>query len=401
MLNNLNLKARFLLISYFAISFLVNTNLQAQTPLPDSTDVSRAIETLEQVYEYIKYSDTWIVPNPEPSDSITAPSKYHFEICYNGSIELDQVILEGSLTEKCIRSFILFEKVLPAYGVIPNGGLILRDHTLVAIPRVFRPVSTFDGTFYENHFRFKKLAAATDFLIGAPEVIVDIDGTYRDFPNKNWLLWEYGTTEEEQYLKIKEHFYKFLLANGDSFDAIEIGNEPWGMCLHEWQLIERARIDAFIQYNQELGRFEIEDMRPLLGTVALPIGQGGKYKLQLPDLVTEYAPYYHYVSAHIYPFDNQGQWTTDWTYATGQIGIAEAFRQQNFPNAEFWITETGSKYEEISFYGEIFRYCENIPSVKRIIPYTYTYIENDKFGDLHMIDSLGNETDTYRYLKNF
>lgn len=353
------------------------------------------IDSILREQAWLKKSDL------EEVDTIENVYKWNFEVCYNSSIELDQVILDNQLKEDCIRSFILLEKVLPFNGILSEGGVLLKDHPIEWLPEVYVPVD-WNGTLYENFFRFRSLNDRTRKLIGAPEAIMNFDGTFRDFPNKNFLIWEYGNTPIEQFSKIYNHWRAFLEANGENFQYLELDNEPWGMCYHELDLVVRARMQAYIDYNEARGRSNPKDMLPKIGSMALPLGQGSNYKLQLEDvskILLPYEEYISYISIHIYPIDNRG-WTTDFDVAFDQIRIAEEFRKINFLDSELWITETGSELNESEFYTRLFEFANQIESIKMIIPYTYRKIDNFGFGKLYMLDKDYNESETYKHIKN-
>ena len=405
------MKRTFLLL---LIAFTLNMNAQI-----DSLQVS--IDYLQG----IKEKKLWDKTNTEAiqdgiANAIVDYNKPTLISFFNVSTEADHLVNTNQIANDSIcalRSFVLVEKGLPKDGIIAEGGKHPYGFTFSLLPnREGR--GSWDANFFQNFMRFKAMKNQVDILIGVPEVIVQWDSPSRtkvvfaDFLYKNWQMWQYGSNPTDQFNKIYEHFYYWLSSmtiineDGDEeeiFDFVEIANEPWGMTNEEFKILESARVEAWLKYNRDQGRYpkfengvtRIDHLRPRLGTCAVPLGQGYTPKagsMTPIGMVSKYAKYYSYVSGHVYNIDDRG-WSDDFTITQNQIQEIEKLRIRYFPNASLFISEIGNPQNGLPQYVEnVVAELSKYLKVMGVGWYSLRPIPNPRFEGCYFQDANGNDT---------
>lgn len=351
---------------------------------------------------------------------------------FNVSTEADHLVNSYQIAQDSfigLRAFVLLEKGLLNNGIISDGGKHPYQMNFSVIPnREGR--GSWNGNFFQNFMRFKAMKNQVDFLIGVPECILCYDGTYCKFLYKNWQLWQYGSTPSEQWDKANEHFLAWLNSmtyideNGkekEIFDAVEVLNEPWGFTNEEYAIIEGARVEAWLEYNRQRGRYpkslpgggkDVSHMYPKLGTCAVPLGQGytpEKGSMTMTGMVTKYAYAYTYVSGHVYNIDNNG-WSDDFSITQNQLNTLEDFRSKFYPNAKLFITEIGSQVnsywddkqkkeiyvdakKQAEYVAKVVAELEKNPHIMGVAWYSLRPIPNDRFGKVYYQRKGGEDTE--------
>jgi hypothetical protein len=391
-----------------------------------SLSLSAQVDSLQFAIDVLQRVQDRKQSTPKPKEPIRSQTK--LLSAFNVSTEADQLVNNYLIAKdsiKALRAFVLLEKGLLNDGMIAEGGKHPKDTHFEIIPnREGR--GSWNGNFFQNFMRYKAMRNQVDILIGVPENIVRWDSrrdkiVFAQFLYKNWQLWQYGNTPQEQYNKCYEHFLAWLNSmtyfddkgvEVEIFDYVEIMNEPWGFTNEEYKIVESARVEAWLEYNRQRGRYpisqanngrDISKLSPKLGTCAVPLGQGytpKKGSMTMLGMVSKYAPYYTYVSGHVYNIDNNG-WSDDFEITKNQFKILEEFRHKYYPKAKLFISEIGSKIT-----GDQKRYVQNVvaelsqnPNVMGIGWYSLRPIPNARFGECYYQDQNGKPTNGMKEIK--
>ena len=308
-----------------------------------------------------------------------------------------------------LRLFYLQEHDLPGNGVFSAGGKFPKDHKFHLVPtnpnKKYKDVKTWDGSMYDNHTRIMRVKKQCKELTTSFEVIRNYNGVFNPFPAKLFPMWQWGNNPSEQYKKIYEHTYAFLVANGDYVDYMELGNEDWILTATEWSIVESARIDAWVAWNKKQGRKDYKTFKPKVASVALPIGQALWFPVNMGDFVGEKYKHVYaegYINVHIYSIDRDGKWSMDFDNIVGpQIDSVIRFVQSYNPYCKIRITETGYPQEgALAYYEWLNGYLAKYPQIEAVHAYSYAPIKNIRFGDCYMVGNDGAVTEAWKTIKN-
>jgi len=251
-----------------------------------------------------------------------------------------------NLRGKGARYFWNVEHDLPFNGILQNGGKMAKNHTFIPTNEMNDCIGVdYNGSMCDNAMRVKKLSNQFDIVMVVPQAVKNPFDFWLNWPNKFIAMWIWGDTGGLQYAKIKEHFLALLWSTHGNIDFVQIANEPWGMSPAQYNIVESARVDAWLEYNtsQGLSLDDYEQFTPKLVTAAMPIGQGLQTELSFQNLAnSKFAKYYYSVAVHGYNRTPMSEWSSDASITNEIIDMALEFCRVYMPHCSLQITETGA-----------------------------------------------------------
>ena len=286
---------------------------------------------------------------------------------------------------------------LPYKGIFNDGGVSPSSQNFEAIQNNCIGVN-YNGSMCDNALRVKKLKDQFDVVCVVPQEIIGPFGNWLQWPHKYTPMWRWGETPGLQYAKIRQHFLALLWSTEGYVDFIQIANEPWGMTADQYNIVESARVDAWIEYNILKGR-KLDDHQsftPKLITAAMPIGQGLQTELSFQNLASSrFAQYYHSIAVHGYNRTMMSEWSTDASITNDIIDLALEFCETYMPHCQLQITETGAPNEFIEQHIEALTAKSKIePGIYAIWLYNLFSDSSSIFKDCFFMYSDGTLTET-------
>ena len=291
-----------------------------------------------------------------------------------------------------VRLFYNKDKDLPKFK---------QPHEHDFVQELSKPQTSWSGTMLENNSRLKKLKGLFEEVTVSPVVIINTQGNFTSYPNKDWTWHELG--RDLKYEKtVKNWLTAYMELNSEYTDVLEVGNEIWGWKKEHWNKYQDVFIKTYYILNRDKKNTKISSM-------ALPIGQNIKSDLTLMDVANPNYQY-DYINLHTYSFDTDGKWTLDFDTVKRDIDASLEHMNKYFqqgsakPITKLRITECGypNAFSK-QFYKWLFEYCSQFNEVSDIFAYNFNQIKDGRFDDCYMIDpNTKQETDTYMWLlENF
>ena len=328
--------------------------------------------------------------------TIEEPDDTHFYI--NTTNNIDHY---PNIKGKGVRYFWNVEHDLPARGILKDGGKLARDHTFIPTTEQNNCLGVnYDGTMCDNATRIERLSTQFEVICVVPQSVRGPFENWLQWPSKFVALWIWGNTPGEQYTNIRAHFLALLWSTHGRVKFAQIANEPWSMTPEEYNIVESARMDAWIEYNLDQGRTldDYESFTPKLITAAMPIGQGLQTQLTFQNLAnSRFSKYYHSVGVHAYNKNAMGEWSTNESISNGIIDLALEFCKEYMPHCQLQVTETGAPQAMIDQHIVSLR-AKAIANESIYAYWLYNLFSDNSgplyFGDLFFVDKDGNPTET-------